>query len=82
MTAMLTALHRSRDQLVPALQAAVQRLDPSTRLQASYHLGWCDADGRPTEGGGGKAVRPALALLSAEAAGATAEVGVPGAVGV
>ena len=64
MTAMLTALHRSRDQIVPALQAAVQRLDPSTRLQTSYHLGWCDADGRPTEGGGGKAVRPALALLS------------------
>ena len=82
MTAMLTALHRSRDQIVPALQAAVQRLDPSSRLQASYHLGWCDADGKPTEGGGGKAVRPALALLSAEAAGATAEVGVPGAVGV
>ncbi len=82
MTAMLTALHRSRDQIVPALQAAVQRLDPSSRLQASYHLGWCDADGKPTEGGGGKAVRPALALLSAEAAGATAEVGIPGAVGV
>ena len=69
-------------QIVPALQAAVQRLDPSSRLQASYHLGWCDADGKPTEGGGGKAVRPALALLSAEAAGATAEVGVPGAVAV
>jgi geranylgeranyl diphosphate synthase type I len=32
--------------------------------------------------GGGKAVRPALALLSAEAAGAPAEVGLPGAVAV
>ncbi|HKE66293.1 MAG TPA: polyprenyl synthetase family protein [Micromonosporaceae bacterium] len=82
MTAMLDSLHRSRDQLMPALRAAVQRLDPSSRLQASYHLGWCDPDGRPTTNGGGKAVRPALALLSAEAAGAPAEVGVPGAVGV
>jgi geranylgeranyl diphosphate synthase type I len=82
MTATLTTLHRSRDQLVPALQAAVQRLDAASRLQASYHFGWCDADGQPTDGGGGKAVRPALALLSAEAAGAPAEVGLPGAVAV
>jgi geranylgeranyl diphosphate synthase type I len=83
MTATLTALHRSRDQLVPALQAAVQRLDPSSRRQASYHLGWCDADGKPIDGGGGgKAVRSALALLSAEAAGAPASVGLPGAVAV
>jgi geranylgeranyl diphosphate synthase, type I len=82
MTAMLEALHRSRDQVTPALQAAVQRLDPSSRLQASYHLGWCDADGTPRSGGGGKAVRPALALLSAEAVGAPAEVGLPGAVAV
>jgi len=82
MTTMLAALDRSRDLLTPALRAAVQRLDPSSRLQASYHFGWCDADGRPTTAGGGKAVRPALALLSAEAAGAPAEVGLPGAVGV
>jgi len=82
MTAMLDSLHRSRDHVMPALRAAVQRLDPSSRLQASYHFGWRDADGRPTTNGGGKGVRPALALLSAEAAGAPAEVGVPGAVGV
>jgi geranylgeranyl diphosphate synthase type I len=78
----LPALHRSRDQLAPALLAAVARLDSSSRLQASYHLGWCDADGNATDGGGGKAIRPALALLSAEAAGAPARVGLPGAVAV
>jgi geranylgeranyl diphosphate synthase type I len=82
MTATLTALHRSRDQVTPALQAAVARLDPASRLQASYHLGWCDAGGNATNGDGGKAVRPALALLSAEAAGASAPVGLPGAVAV
>jgi geranylgeranyl diphosphate synthase type I len=82
MTAMLTALERSRDAIAPALRAAVDRLDATSRAQASYHLGWTDADGRPSGAAGGKAVRPALALLSAEAAGAPAEVGLPGAVAV
>ena len=35
--------------------------DPRMRLIAGYQLGWCDADGAPVEGGGGKAIRPALA---------------------
>jgi geranylgeranyl diphosphate synthase type I len=83
MTAMLTALERSRDAIAPALRAAIDRLDDTSRAQASYHFGWTDADGRPIEGvGGGKAVRPALALLSAEAAGAPAAVALPGAVAV
>ena len=61
----------------------------STRLATSgcgsiagYQLGWCDADGRPGTGGGGKAIRPALAVLSAEAVGGAAGDGVPGAVAV
>jgi geranylgeranyl diphosphate synthase type I len=74
-------LHRSRDLVEPAMRAAVDRLDDVSREVASYHLGWVDADGRPAVSGG-KAVRPALALLSARAAGASAEVGVPGAVAV
>ena len=47
---------------------------------AAYHFGWIDAEGNPADGDGGKAVRPALALLSAQAAGRAPEVGVPGAV--
>jgi geranylgeranyl diphosphate synthase, type I len=82
MTTMLTSLHRSRDAVDPALRKAVARLDPTTRAHASYHLGWTDADGRATSGNSGKAVRPALALLSSEAAGAPADAGVPGAVAV
>src|SRR5207247_4013625 len=46
------------------------------------HLGFADADGAPASGDGGKAVRPALAFLSAEAVGAPAEIGLPGAVAV
>jgi geranylgeranyl diphosphate synthase type I len=74
-------LNRSRDIVEPAMRAAVARLDPVTERVAAYHLGWVDADGRPAESGG-KAVRPALALLSARAVGAADEVGVPGAVAV
>ena len=81
MTTMLESLHRSRDAITPAMRSAIDRLDPTTRLQAAYHLGWVDAEGRPDHGGG-KAVRPALALLSARAAGGPAEVGLPGAVAV
>ena len=57
-------------------------LDRKTRHQAAYHLGWITAGGAPTAADGGKAVRPALALLSAEAAGAPPETGLPGAVAV
>jgi geranylgeranyl diphosphate synthase type I len=82
MTAMLTTLHRSRDAVQPALRAAIDRLDPTNRVLASYHLGWLDADGLPAAGNSGKAVRPALALLSAQAASADPGVGIPGAVAV
>lgn len=78
---MLENLSRSRDAITPAMRAAIDRLDPATRHQAAYHLGWVDADGRP-DSGGGKAVRPALALLSAQATGGPEEIGLPGAVAV
>jgi geranylgeranyl diphosphate synthase type I len=45
-------------------------------------MGWADTEGRPVPGNGGKALRPALALLSAEAVGGSTESGVPGAVAV
>jgi geranylgeranyl diphosphate synthase type I len=84
MTAVLAprALDRCRTSVLPAMRAAVARLDPASRRVTGYHLGWTEADGTPREGSAGKAVRPALALLSAELAGAPAEVGVPGAVAV
>ncbi|WP_199546080.1 polyprenyl synthetase family protein [Streptomyces sp. N35] len=75
-------LERGRTLATPVLRAAVDRLAPPMDTVAAYHFGWIDAEGRPSDGDGGKAVRPALALLSAEAAGAAPEVGVPGAVAV
>lgn len=72
-------LTRARDLTVPALQAAVDRLPPLLRSPARYHFGWEDGEGVPTVASpGGKMIRPALAVLSAEAAGAPAPIGVPG----
>lgn len=75
-------LERGRTMSTPVLRAAVARLAPPMDTVAAYHFGWIDAEGRPSDGDGGKAVRPALALLSAEAAGASPETGIPGAVAV
>ncbi|GAA3715453.1 polyprenyl synthetase family protein [Streptomyces tremellae] len=75
-------LARGRSLATPVLRAAVDRLAPPMDTVSAYHFGWIDAAGNPAAGDGGKAVRPALALLSAEAAGAAPEEGVPGAVAV
>jgi geranylgeranyl diphosphate synthase type I len=75
-------LERSRDIVLPHLEEAVASLGDELRTPVEYHLGWRHPDGSPARRGGGKFVRPALALLSAEAAGAPARVGVPGAVAV
>ncbi|MFC5882338.1 polyprenyl synthetase family protein [Streptomyces virginiae] len=75
-------LERGRTLSTPALRDAVDRLAAPMDTVAAYHFGWIDAHGLPADGDGGKAVRPALALLSAEAAGAAPEVGIPGAVAV
>ena len=75
-------LDRARAYVAPAMQDAVDGMSPELLTAIRYHLGYADADGTPVAAGGGKGVRPALAVLSAEAAGADAGVGVPGAVAV
>ncbi|GAA1850195.1 polyprenyl synthetase family protein [Actinomadura bangladeshensis] len=64
-----------------AMRTFADRLDPWTRRVVAYHLGWTDENGLPATAGG-KALRPALALLSARAAGASYETALPGAVAV
>lgn len=82
MTLAPQALGRGRELVDPALRHAVRRLDDDTRLVASYHLGWCDLEGRPVSAAAGKAVRPALVLAAGESLGAPAELLVAGAVAV
>jgi geranylgeranyl diphosphate synthase, type I len=72
----------ARDLVSPAIEAAIGRLTPDVHKVAAYHFGFADAEGHPTEGGSGKALRPALALLSARATGAPPERGVTAAVAV
>lgn len=76
------AVDRGRALVTPALRAAVARLHPRLAQVVGYHRGWVDQQGNPRSAGGGKALRPALALLSAEAARAPVGVGLPGAVAV
>jgi geranylgeranyl diphosphate synthase, type I len=72
----------ARDLVGPATEAAINRLSPGVRRVAAYHYGLADTEGNPVRVGSGKALRPALALLSARAAGAAPERGVTPAVAV
>jgi geranylgeranyl diphosphate synthase type I len=73
----------ARDLVGPAVAAAVERLSPEVRVVAAYHLGLADAEGNPvSHGAAGKALRPALALLSARAAGSAPERAVSAAAAV
>ena len=77
------AVARCRRLLDPAMRDAVAQLHPWSARMAGFSLGWSDADGRPFEGrGGGKTLRPVIAMLCAEAVGADMEDALPGAVAV
>ena len=69
----------ARELFEPAARRWVDSLGPKSRLVAGYQLGWWDASGTPAKGGG-QALRPALVLLCAMAAGGTAQDAVPAAV--
>lgn len=72
-------LQQSRELVEPALRSALARLDPITRAVGGYHLGFLDADGNAATGSGGKGIRAAFALLSAQAAGADPARAIPAA---
>ncbi|WP_239137153.1 family 2 encapsulin nanocompartment cargo protein polyprenyl transferase [Sphaerisporangium rufum] len=72
----------SRELTGPALRSAVETMPAPVRRIAGYHFGWLDAGGLAAAGDGGKALRPALVLLAAEAAGGSATAAVPAAVAV
>ncbi|MFJ8079047.1 polyprenyl synthetase family protein [Streptomyces sp. NPDC096205] len=83
-TPVFPRLSWAEDMFVPALKEAVAGLPEAESRVAGYHRGWCEADGTPVArvSGRGKAVRPALALLSAQAVGGSARSALPGAVAV
>ncbi|WP_406006818.1 family 2 encapsulin nanocompartment cargo protein polyprenyl transferase [Streptomyces sp. NBC_00637] len=65
-------LERSRAAVDPELREAIDSLPGSMRRVALYHFGWEHADGTPTAGNPGKAIRPALVLAAATALGGPA----------
>lgn len=75
-------LRWSRDTVEPALRSAIDTLPSSMRHIAGYHFGWWDEQARPTRADSGKAIRPALVLLAAEAVGGSAASALPAAVAV
>jgi geranylgeranyl diphosphate synthase type I len=75
-------LTRCREMVDPALRAAVAELPGSLRHIAGYHFGWWDEHGNQITADGGKALRPALVLLAAEAVSGAATTAVPAAVAV
>ena len=76
------AIAWARGLFEPAIRVGLERLeDPRIRLVAGYQLGLWDAAGEP-ESGGGKAIRPALALIAARAVCGEAEPGIAAAVSV
>lgn len=72
----------SRATIDGPLRDAVDQLPGALRRIVGYHFGWLTADGEPAQGDSGKAIRPALALLSSCAVGGDAEAAVPAAVAV
>ncbi len=72
--------HRYREEVDRALRSFLSRGGPALLYRmVRYHLGWEDAEGRPIAGGGGKALRPVLCLLSCEAVGGHWPAAVPAA---
>jgi geranylgeranyl diphosphate synthase type I len=65
----------------PEHRAAVDRLPDLIRHIVGYHVGWWDAEGKPT-GSSGKSVRPALVLAAVVAVGGHPAEAVPEAVAV
>ena len=77
------SLGRTGDLVQPALRAAVDRLaDERMRRIAEYQLGWCEPDGTPTAGHGGKGIRGALTVLTTEAIHADGTAALPAAAAV
>jgi len=72
----------SRDLVEPALRSAVNTLPSSMLHIAGYHFGWWDEHGHPVQVNGGKAIRPTLVLLSAQAVGGTPAAALPAAAAV
>ena len=61
-----TAFSRYRDAIDAEMRAVVGAEDSLLYRMIRYHVGWEDAEGRPSPSAGGKTLRPVLCLLAYE----------------
>ncbi|WP_331751439.1 polyprenyl synthetase family protein (plasmid) [Streptomyces globisporus] len=73
-------LEYRRTRCAAGLLDAVDRLAGPLDAATAYHFGWLDVLGRPSGNTSGKALRPALALLSAEVTGTGDSLALHGAI--
>ena len=67
-------LNETKKLVDPEIERRLDGLHPTMRGISRYHFGWQDAEGHPDpHGSGGKALRPALAVLGARAVGAAGD---------
>lgn len=66
----------------PKQRAVIANLSPELRICAGFHIGWWEPDGRDSSVRHGKAVRPALSITCARAAGGAMDAAIPAAVAV
>ncbi|HOT45580.1 MAG TPA: polyprenyl synthetase family protein [Spirochaetota bacterium] len=74
--------NKYRDVIDADLKEVLTPFDLPLYNMMRYHLGWTDAEGRPTANGSGKALRPTLCLLACEAGGAPFDRAIPAATAV
>jgi geranylgeranyl diphosphate synthase, type I len=72
----MTVMVSNSEDVSAALRAAVERLDPTTRIPVAYHFGWCDRVGNPVVVNSGKSMRSRLTLLAARAPGGSTHAAV------
>jgi len=77
-TTVPSILERARQIVEPEVETAVNSLCPELLHPVRYHFGWEEIDGSPSATKSGKGLRPALAILSAESVGASAQTGALG----
>lgn len=66
----------------PKQRAIIENLPAEVRHCAGFHMGWWESDGDQSRVRHGKAVRPALTITCARAAGGTSHAAIPAAVAV
>lgn len=79
-TALPSFFSRYQGEIDAALRSELDGMDSPLYHTHRYYMGWVEQDGSPSANGGGKALRPTLTLLAADASGGDPALAMPVAV--